>query len=136
MMIRLGLVGIGKIARDQHLPAIRADDRYELVATASRHAQLDGVPGHADIAAMIAGDHRLDAVSICTPPVGRHAIAAAAIDAGLHVMLEKPPAASTTEICALADHARARSAEHTAELQSLLRTSSAVFRSNQKITHN
>src|SRR3546814_1657631 len=66
MMIRLGLVGIGKIARDQHLPAIRADDRYELVATASRHAQVDGVPGHADIAAMIAGDYRLGAVSICT----------------------------------------------------------------------
>ena len=108
MMIRLGLVGIGKIARDQHLPAIRADDRYELAATASRHAKLDGVPGHADIAAMIAGDHRLGAVSICTPPVGRHAIAAAAIDAGLHVMLEKPPAATTTEISALADHARAR----------------------------
>ena len=107
-MIRLGLVGIGKIARDQHLRAIRADDRYELVATASRHAQLDGVPGHVDIAAMIAGDHRLGAVSICTPPVGRHAIAAAAIDAGLHVMLEKPPAATTTEISALADYARAR----------------------------
>src|SRR3546814_11677460 len=68
--------GIGKIARDQHRPAIRADDRYELVATASRHAQVDGVPGHADIAAMIAGDYRLGAVSICTPPVGRPAIAA------------------------------------------------------------
>src|SRR3546814_15750445 len=108
MMILLGLVGIGKIARDQHLPAIRADDRYELVATASRHAQVDGVPGHADIAAMIAGDHRLSAVSICTPPVGRHAIAAAAIDAGLHVMLEKPPAATTTEINAPPEHARAR----------------------------
>lgn len=107
-MIRLGLVGIGKIARDQHLPAIEADDRYELVATASRHAQIDGVPGHADIAAMIAGNHGLDAVSICTPPVGRHAIAAAAIDAGLHVMLEKPPAATTTEITALADLARER----------------------------
>ncbi|WP_326914290.1 Gfo/Idh/MocA family protein [Sphingopyxis chilensis] len=108
MMIRLGLVGIGKIARDQHLPAIDADDRYRLVATASRHARLDGVPGHTDIAEMIATDHALDAVSICTPPVGRHAIAAAAIDAGLHVMLEKPPAATTTEITALADHARAR----------------------------
>ena len=107
-MIRLGLVGIGKIARDQHLPAIDADDRYRLVATASRHARLDGVPGHTDIAEMIATDHALDAVSICTPPVGRHAIAAAAIDAGLHVMLEKPPAATTTEITALADHARAR----------------------------
>jgi D-galactose 1-dehydrogenase/L-arabinose 1- dehydrogenase len=104
----LGLVGIGKIARDQHLPAIAADGRYSLAATASRHAALDGVPGHAEIGAMIAGGHGLDAVSICTPPVGRQAIAMAAIDAGLHVMLEKPPAATTTEITALADHARAR----------------------------
>lgn len=107
-MIHLGLVGIGKIARDQHLPAIAADGRYSLAATASRHAALDGVPGHAEIGAMIAGGHGLDAVSICTPPVGRQAIAMAAIDAGLHVMLEKPPAATTTEITALADHARAR----------------------------
>src|SRR3546814_16612204 len=107
MMIRLGLVGIGKIARDQHLPAIRADDRYELVATASRHAQLDGVPGHADIAAMIAGDHRLDAVSICSPTVGRHANAAAAITQGLHVLLEHPPAATMTDNCTLAANARA-----------------------------
>jgi D-galactose 1-dehydrogenase/L-arabinose 1- dehydrogenase len=107
-MIRLGLVGIGKIARDQHLPAIAADKRYTLAATASRHAQLDGVPGCAEISAMIAGDHDLGAVSICTPPVGRQMIAMAAIDAGLHVMLEKPPAATTTEITALADHARTR----------------------------
>lgn len=107
-MIRLGLVGIGKIARDQHLPAIAADKRYTLAATASRHAQLDGIAGYAEIAAMIAGDHDLDAVSICTPPVGRQVIAMAAIDAGLHVMLEKPPAATTTEITALADHARDR----------------------------
>jgi D-galactose 1-dehydrogenase/L-arabinose 1- dehydrogenase len=107
-VIHLSLVGIGKIARDQHLPAIAADGRYSLAATASRHAALDGVPGHAEIGAMIAGGHGLDAVSICTPPVGRQAIAMAAIDAGLHVMLEKPPAATTTEITALADHARAR----------------------------
>ncbi len=107
-MIRLGLVGIGKIARDQHLPAIAADKRYTLAATASRHARLDGVPGYAEIGAMIAGDHDLDAVSICTPPVGRQVIAMAAIDAGLHVMLEKPPAATTTEITALAEHARTR----------------------------
>lgn len=107
-MIRLGLVGIGKIARDQHLPAISADGRYDLVATASRHAALDGVPAHEEIGAMIAGGHHLDAVSICTPPLGRQAIAMAAIDAGLHLMLEKPPAATTTEIMALADRARVR----------------------------
>ena len=106
--IRLGLVGIGKIARDQHLPALAQDGRFDLVATASRHAQLDDVPGHADIAQMIAGGHALDAVSLCTPPDGRYDQARAAIEAGLHVMLEKPPAATLSEIADLAERARAR----------------------------
>jgi predicted dehydrogenase len=106
--IRLGLVGIGKIARDQHLPALAADGRFELAATASRNAQLDNVPGYPDIAAMIAGGHDLDAVSLCTPPDGRYEQAVTAIDAGLNVMLEKPPAATLTEIAALADRAKAK----------------------------
>lgn len=106
--IRLGLVGIGKIARDQHLPALAADRRFELVATASRHATLDGVQGYHDIAAMLAGGHDLDAVSLCTPPDGRYDQAMTAIDAGLHVMLEKPPAATLTEIAALAERAKAK----------------------------
>jgi len=42
--LKLGLVGIGKIARDQHLPAIAADAGFELVACASRHAEVEGVP--------------------------------------------------------------------------------------------
>lgn len=103
--IRLGLVGIGKIARDQHLPAIAADPRFELVATASRNASVQGVPAYPDIASMIAGGHDLDAVSLCTPPAGRDAIACAAIGAGLHVMLEKPPGATLSEVRSIADDA-------------------------------
>lgn len=106
--IRLGLVGIGKIARDQHLPALAGDDRFELVATASRHASVDGVPAHKDIEALIAGGHDLNAVSLCTPPEGRYDQARTAIEAGLHVMLEKPPAATLTEIADLAERARAK----------------------------
>jgi L-arabinose 1-dehydrogenase len=106
--IRIGLVGIGKIARDQHLPALAAGDRFALVATASRNAQLDTVPGYPDIEAMVAGGHDLDAVSLCTPPDGRYEQAVVAIDAGLHVMLEKPPAATISEIAALAERAAAK----------------------------
>ena len=105
--IRLGVVGIGKIARDQHLPAIAADPRFDLAAVASRHAGVDGVPPHATIEDMIAAGHDLEAVSLCTPPAGRHAIARAAIDAGLHVMLEKPPAATLSEVADLARRAEA-----------------------------
>ena len=42
--IRTGIVGVGKIVRDQHLPAIADDPEFELVATASRNATVDGVP--------------------------------------------------------------------------------------------
>jgi predicted dehydrogenase len=106
--IRLGLVGIGKIARDQHLPVLAASGDYDLVATASRNAEVEGVPAHKEIEALIAGGHDLDAVSLCTPPAGRHATAVAAIEAGLHVMLEKPPAATLSEIADLEARAKAR----------------------------
>jgi predicted dehydrogenase len=99
--IRLALVGIGKIARDQHLPAINSDPAFELVAAVSRNASVDGVANFADIAALITSGLAVDAVSICTPPVGRHRIAAAALAAGWHVMLEKPPGATLAEVRAL-----------------------------------
>ena len=41
--IRLALVGLGKIARDQHIPAIAATDGIELAAIASRHASIAGI---------------------------------------------------------------------------------------------
>ena len=106
--IRLALVGIGKIARDQHLPAIAADPRYRLVATASRNDSVDGVPGYRNIDELLVGGLPLDAVSLCTPPEGRADIARRAIDAGLHVMLEKPPGVTADEVRALARHAAAK----------------------------
>jgi predicted dehydrogenase len=96
--IRIAVIGIGKIARDQHLPAIAADPAFRLVAAVSRNASVDGVANFADIAALIASGLAVDAVSIATPPRGRHAIAAAALAAGWHVMLEKPPGATRGEV--------------------------------------
>lgn len=103
--IRLAIIGVGKIARDQHLPAIAADPRFDLVAAVSRNAVVDGVANYHDIAALLADRNDLDAVSICTPPVGRASIAMAAIDAGLDVMMEKPPAATLSEVARIEAHA-------------------------------
>ncbi len=107
--LQIAIVGVGKIALDQHVPALAADPRFRLAATASRHGRIDGVPAYPDIAALLAAEPGLDAVSLCTPPVARHAIAAAAIEAGLHVMLEKPPAATILEVEDLARLAEVRS---------------------------
>jgi len=96
--IRLALVGLGKIARDQHLPAIAADDRFELAAVVSRNADLDGVAHFTTLAELLASDVAVDAVSLCTPPQPRHALAHQALAAGKHVMLEKPPGATLSEV--------------------------------------
>ncbi|WP_242141180.1 Gfo/Idh/MocA family oxidoreductase [Sphingomonas sp. TREG-RG-20F-R18-01] len=99
--LRLGIIGVGKIARDQHLPAIAASSDFILMAAASRHATLNNQPNFASIETMLADGPQLDAVSICTPPGGRDRIARAAIAAGKHVMIEKPPGATVSEVVAL-----------------------------------
>lgn len=96
--IRLAIVGLGKIARDQHLPAIARTDGIELVAIASRNAALEGVYHFATLDEMLAGGAPIDAVALCTPPQVRRAQAQAALEAGKHVLLEKPPGATVSEI--------------------------------------
>lgn len=97
-MIRVGIVGFGKIARDQHVPAIAGSDTFVLAATASRNAHADGIPAHPDIETMLAHEPTLDAVALCQPPQVRHAAARAALAAGKHVFLEKPPGATLSEV--------------------------------------
>ena len=106
--IRLALVGIGKIARAQHLPALRASPSYALQATVSRHGAVDGIHAFPDLDTLLASRIPLDAVSLCTPPQGRHVLASKAIDAGLHVMLEKPPGTSVAAVLDLAGTCAAR----------------------------
>lgn len=101
--IRIGIVGMGKIARDQHLPAIAASDAFELAAVASPHHRLEGVRHYADVAALLDAEPDIAALAVCTPPQIRYAIARQAIERGRHVLLEKPPAATLSEAAALAE---------------------------------
>ena len=105
---KLALVGVGKIARDQHLPALARSHAFELVAAVNRDGPLTHVSTFADVGSMLASGIPLDALSLCTPPACRYRLAREAIDAGLHVMLEKPPAASVAEVDDLEQRARQR----------------------------
>jgi len=96
--IRLAIVGVGKIVRDQHLPALAANGDYHLVAAASRNATVDGVANFSNIEEMLASDVAIDAVSLCQPPQVRYHAARAALEAGKHVFLEKPPGATVSEV--------------------------------------
>ncbi len=105
MRLKVGLVGIGKIARDQHIPALNANDRFELSACASRNTSVNGVPSFPDLDTMLAAVPELHCISICTPPQAHFEAALTALRAGKHVMLEKPPAATTRQIALLAEEA-------------------------------
>jgi D-galactose 1-dehydrogenase len=99
--MKIAILGFGKIAEDQHVPSIAANPRFELVATSSRSGQ--GVaPIYADWRELIRSVEGLDAVAITTPPGPRYDIARECVLAGLHCLLEKPPAAGLTQIHDLA----------------------------------
>ena len=95
--LRVAIVGLGKIARDQHIPAIAATEGVRLVATASPYDSLPGLPHFASLDELLRDGPPFDAVAVCTPPQVRSRQAAAALAAGKHVMLEKPPGASLGE---------------------------------------
>ena len=106
-MTAICLVGIGKIAVDQHVPSINGSVDWELAATVSRAGTVDGVQSFTDFDEMLADRPDIPVISLCLPPVPRYAYAAKAIAAGRHVMLEKPPGATLAEVYALADMAQA-----------------------------
>lgn len=105
--IAVAIVGVGKIARDQHIPAIAASPAFHLAATASRSGGVEGVETFPDIDALLEARPDIPALSLCMPPQVRFEAAVAAIRAGRHVMLEKPPGATVSEVRALADRAAA-----------------------------
>lgn len=107
-MSLVALVGIGKIAVDQHVPAIAASPDWELAATVSRNGRVAGVESFSTMAAMLEACPHIPVVSLALPPVPRFAYAQAALQAGRHVMLEKPPGATLAEIHALQALAAAR----------------------------
>jgi D-galactose 1-dehydrogenase len=107
-IIKIGLVGFGKIARDEHVPAIGAHPDAELVAVASRNAKADDVTNYPELETMLASEPDLHAIALCQPPQVRFGAARMALLAGKHVFLEKPPGATLSEVEALISIAKTK----------------------------
>lgn len=100
--VRIGIVGCGQMGR-WHLDAYRKNPRVELVAfadsdlsRAQAFAREVGGRTYASHREMIEAE-RLDGVSLCTVPASHHPIALDLLDAGLHVLCEKPLAISVAQ---------------------------------------
>lgn len=100
MSISIGVIGLGKIALDQHLPCIAKNSDFKLAAVVSSRPSDLGVPSFKSAAEMLAA-LKLDAVAICTPPSVRRNIALECATKGVHLLLEKPPAPTISEFADL-----------------------------------
>ena len=104
----IAVVGLGKIARDQHVPSSAGSGGFELVAVASPHNRHDTLPSYPDLAALLKATTNLSAVALCTTPQARFETASMALARGCHVLLEKPPGITVSEVQVLVDLARAQ----------------------------
>ncbi|HEX8864780.1 MAG TPA: Gfo/Idh/MocA family oxidoreductase [Lentzea sp.] len=104
-MRRAAIIGTGAIA-SSHAEAVRAaGDRIELVAVVDVDAQRaddfaeqwDVPEVYRSLAALLDAEE-LDVVHICTPPRSHLPLALECLAADVHVLLEKPPALSLSEI--------------------------------------
>lgn len=103
--LKLAIVGLGKIARQQHIPACTASDEFDLVAVASPDGRLEGVRSFPSVAELLEAVPDVAAVALCTPPQVRYETARYALERGRHVLLEKPPGVTLGEIQDLAERA-------------------------------
>jgi len=106
--LRIGLIGAGYIAT-WHADAIASQKGAELVAVcdlsasaAQALAQPRGAVAYTSLDKMIT-DGNLDAVHILTTPPSHAPLARQCLEAGLHVLVEKPVALDASEARALAD---------------------------------
>lgn len=105
-VVRVGVVGLGRLSEVGYLPALRSLDSAELVAVADvREARCTrlapGVPAYPDTTAMIA-DADVELVVVATPPSTHLEAAVAAADGGVATLVEKPPTESLADAAALA----------------------------------
>ena len=105
---KIAIVGVGKIAQDQHVPSIAGNERFELAATVSSRDGLPGIENHAQLTDLLDKRPDIRAVALCMPPQMRYEAAKIAIEAGRHVLLEKPPGATIAEVQDLVEKTRAK----------------------------
>lgn len=118
MTARLGVVGIGWWATVNHIPTIRDCPEAEVVAICDLDADRLNKAGetfgiaarYQDLSEMLAREN-LDGVMVSTPHTAHTAPAIAALEAGCHVLVEKPMATSEADGRAIAAAAKAAGKE-------------------------
>ncbi|WP_085523006.1 Gfo/Idh/MocA family protein [Tuberibacillus sp. Marseille-P3662] len=113
-VLRVGLIGAGGIAQGVHVPNyLKCEDKVEIVAvsdvvkaTAEACAEKFSIPHVFEDYKEMLEEIELDAVSICTPNKFHEPATLAALNAGCHVLCEKPPAMTVEEAVSMQQAAK------------------------------
>jgi predicted dehydrogenase len=101
-MLRVGLVGFGMAGRVFHAPLISSVDGFELAAVVERHTDqaAQRYPGVKTCRALgdLLGDESIDLVVVATPSGTHYDVARQALEAGKHVVVDKPVSVTSEEI--------------------------------------
>lgn len=110
--LRIGIVGTGGIANGKHMPSLKKLSNVEMVAfcdiveeravKAANQYGAEGSKVYTDYRELLK-DETIDIVHVCTPNYNHAEIAIAAMEAGKHVMSEKPMAISSKEARAMVE---------------------------------
>lgn len=101
--LKMGIIGVGGIAQGRHIPSfLELQDKVDLIAVqdvnevrAEEVAEKHNIPHvFKDYKDMF---EKVDAVTICTPNKFHAEISIAALEAGVHVLCEKPMAITVEE---------------------------------------
>jgi len=112
------MIGTGFMGR-VHCEALRRVGTVEVAAVAGSSAEkarafaaAQAIPGAQGDYRAILADPSIDVIHVCTPNASHFAIASAAVEAGKHVMCEKPLAMTSAEAASLSAAAAARGVRH------------------------
>ena len=135
--VRVGIIGCGGIANGKHMPSLKKLRHVEMVAfcdiiveRAQKAAAEYGVPGAAvytDYKELIARDD-IDVVHVLTPNKQHSFITVDALEAGKHVMCEKPMAINSAEAKKMLDAAKRTGKKLTIGYQSRFRPNSMYLK--------
>ena len=135
--VKIGIIGCGGIANGKHMPALRAIDGCEMVAfcdiiveRAEEAAKKYGTPDakvYADYKELLK-DESIEVVHVCTPNRSHSFITVDALEAGKHVMCEKPMAINSVEAKKMLDAAERTGKKLTIGYQSRFRDDSAYLK--------
>ncbi|MGN7453454.1 Gfo/Idh/MocA family protein [Paenibacillus pasadenensis] len=113
--LRVGIIGCGGIANGKHLPALSQNKHVVLAAfcdievdkarDAAEKYGIEGAGVYADYRELLK-DGSLDVIHVCTPNDSHAPISIASLEAGKHVMCEKPMAKTAAEARAMLDAAK------------------------------